>query len=126
MAMMDFGIKRIHFYSVFTGSPPSYGQSPVICPFRMGRTRRSAPTMNTGYLFPRLPAFLKRASTRLITASYTASRWQTAVNNAEVIVLPAAGKQYRVVVEGVSCGLAPATTRKRLIYAVIVQLRPEQ
>ncbi len=44
----------------------------------------------------------------------------------EIIVLPAAGKQDRVIVESVSCGLIPATTGEGLIYTVIVQLGPEQ
>ena len=51
---------------------------------------------------------------------------QTAVNNMEIIVLPTAGKENRVVVEDVSCGLIPAATGERLIYTVIVQLGPEQ
>ncbi len=44
----------------------------------------------------------------------------------EIIVLPATGKQNRIVGEGVSCGLIPAATGEGLIYAVIVQLGPEQ
>jgi len=51
---------------------------------------------------------------------------QTAVNNVKVIILPAAGKQDRVFVQDVSCGLALSAARKRLIYTVVIQLRPEQ
>ena len=44
----------------------------------------------------------------------------------EIIVLPAAGKQYGVFGEGISCGLIPFTAGEGLIYTVIVQLRPEE
>jgi hypothetical protein len=52
--------------------------------------------------------------------------WQTAVDNAEIIVLAAAGKQYRVFSQSVSCGLIPSAAGEGLIYTVIVQLRPEE
>ena len=44
----------------------------------------------------------------------------------EIIVLPAAGKQNRVFAEGIGRGLTPSAARERLIYTVIVQLRPEE
>jgi hypothetical protein len=50
---------------------------------------------------------------------------QTAVNNVEIIALPAAGKKDGVFGEGISRGLIPSTAGEGLIYTVIVQLRPE-
>ena len=44
----------------------------------------------------------------------------------EIVILPTVGKQDRIFGEDVSCGLIPATTGERLIYAVIIEFRPEQ